>query len=527
MTNGTTSTKATMNASEWTGCDDWEIPDYVKTHKYFVEVTTTLVAALQEIDKRMEQNGDYHLITRKTKRVLGGALVEAGQVGIWNRNGMPIIAIEPGNYWNFSLRQGWHGKFSITEPLDALGLTSVLVGQSEAAVVLDPSNKVFIVRNSGFAAYGAEGRFKVVAIVDTLNLGDEHAVYEMLPSGRGGILGWKREVKMTVGNSRVTIATFLNTPANNCAIVQRSNDLLLLQAGQHVITNSNTSFRGFYSLGERQTTFRTQPAYTVEGVPVVLNVNLRYRISDPLLLTASYDAAFVALQNPAQTAVNAVVSRLSYLQFMRAQKISGDIPDTNVEPWLDAFRKSCLRDLRTQAESYGVIVESFEVLDRELDGALGKDLERQSESVLRNQVQATQVQLQNHIATETQRGRLEIARVEAEQRKTESDARYYSVLKGAQADAESSDLKTQQETKNIVALADAKKQEIEVVGTAYAQVPAGHAQTMQLSVFEVEKRKALPEKTIYFGGDAVDSSGGRSKELVAAGLEVATGWNLK
>ncbi|KAJ3388748.1 hypothetical protein HDU84_009444 [Entophlyctis sp. JEL0112] len=530
------------------GTDDWTVPASVKENRYFVEVTTSLPEALVELDRRMRELGDYHLISRKRPRPFGGRTIETGEIGVWNRNGRPVIAIQAGNYWNFSIRHSWHGKSSITSPLDALGLTTVLVGQSEAgestpmrkkdfylqtqAVVMDPSNKIFVIRNSGFAAYGAQGKFKVIEIVDTLNLGDNHAVYEKLPNGQNGpVLGWKRDVKIKVGYSQITVATFFLVPANNVLVLQRGNELVLLKAGQHVITNPNTSFRGFYSLGERQTTFKTQPAYTVEGVPVILNVNLRYRISDPILLTANYNDAFQALGNPAQTAVNSVVSRLSYQQFMRAQKVGGDVPDHHVQPWLDSFKANCLTDLSQQAISYGITVESFDVLDRELEGNLGKDLEKQSEQVLRNQIQATQIALMNQIATETQRGKLEIAKVEAEQRKTIADAEYYAsaklsdakayeIVKQAQAAAEASQTQTEQDVKNIIALADAKRREIEVIGKAYAAIPDGHAQRMQLAVFEVEKRKALPEKTIYFAGNEL------SQTNVVAGFEQAAGWAL-
>ncbi|KAI8828583.1 hypothetical protein BJ741DRAFT_653492 [Chytriomyces cf. hyalinus JEL632] len=634
-------------SEKFDGTDDWTVPDSVKSNVYFVEVTSSLVVALLELERRMVDNLGVHLITRKKKRAFGGKCVQTGEIGIWNRNGRPVIALEPGNYWNFSMRHAWQEKSSITSPVDVLGLTTVLVGQSEAAVVMDPANRIFVIRNSGFAAYGSQGCFKVIEIVDTLNLGESHAHYESSHAGTNGrapaVLGWKRDVNITVSGSLITVATFFLVPANNVLILQRGNELLLLKAGQHVITNPNTSFRGFYSLGERQTTFRTQPAYTVEGVPVILNVNLRYRIADPILLTANYDDAFSALANPAQTAVNSVVSRLSYQQFMRAQRIGGDVPD-HVEPWLDAFKSACLSDLRAQATGYGIIVESFDVLDRELEGALGKDLERQSEQVLRNQVQATQIELQNHIATETQRGKLEIAKVEAEQKKTqadaqyyvnmkESDAKYYAVLKDAEAMAESSNLKTTQDVKNsvkaaqaaaeasalktaqdvknsvqaaqaaaessalktaqdvknsvqaaqadaessalkisqdvinsvksaqaaaessalrnaqdvrnlvqqaqasaessalkaeqdaanVVTMAAAKKQQIDIETSAYAQVPVGHAQLMQLSVFEVEKLKALPAKTIYFSGN---EDSGKGNELVAGGLKTAMGWKL-
>ena len=44
----------------------------------------------------------------------------------------------------------------------------------------------------------------------------------------------------------------LNIPANNCAILQRGDDLELLSAGQHYITNPNVTLRGLYTLGENQ-----------------------------------------------------------------------------------------------------------------------------------------------------------------------------------------------------------------------------------------------------------------------------------
>jgi hypothetical protein len=44
----------------------------------------------------------------------------------------------------------------------------------------------------------------------------------------------------------------LNIPANNCAILQRGDDLELLQAGQHCVTNPNVTLRGLYTLGENQ-----------------------------------------------------------------------------------------------------------------------------------------------------------------------------------------------------------------------------------------------------------------------------------
>jgi hypothetical protein len=44
----------------------------------------------------------------------------------------------------------------------------------------------------------------------------------------------------------------LDIPANNCAILQRGDDLELLPAGQHYITNPNVTLRGLFTLGENQ-----------------------------------------------------------------------------------------------------------------------------------------------------------------------------------------------------------------------------------------------------------------------------------
>lgn len=208
---------------------------------------------------------------------------------------------------------------------------------------------------------------------------------------------------------------------------------------------------------------------------------------------------------------------MSYQQFMRAQKID---PSTGAHhaPWVEAFKAECLGDLQKQAIEYGINVESFDVLDRELEGKLGKDLESQSEQVLRNQVQATQVELQNHIATEAQRGKLQIAQVEAQIQKVTadanyytanraSDAEYYMVLNAAKARAEASRLVVEQEAKNTVALAGAKTTEINLIAEGNASVPGGHAQLMQLSLFEIEKRKALPASTVYFSGDLGEHAG--------------------
>lgn len=505
------------------GLDNWTIPESVKQHPYFVEIAgTNMVSAIREIDKRMRERRDYHLVSGKRPHALYGREIEAGQLGIYAYKGRPVLCVDPGFYWNFSLTHTFVNRFDITEFVDCLGFTSAQVGQSGALVVEDPENRIFVIRNGGFAAFGAHGRFRVLASVDTLNLGNDCAERE--PESQR-LLGHRREIR----SGNVVVATFLNVPANNVAVVQQSNDLLMLEAGQHVITNPKTTFRRFYSLGERQVQIETKSAYTVEGVPVILHVNLRYRVQDPLLLTRNYDDPLQALANPAQTAVNGVVSRLSYQQFMRAKNLGGDIPDQNIT-WVEAFKVECLREMREQAHNYGIVVESFDVLDRKLEGDLGKDLEKQAEQILQNQLRATQLELSNHINLETQKGQLELTKVKNEQTMAEADAQlyarnkhadgvYYEAMKTATAAAEASQLEASQRAKNIVMIAEAKKREIAMLSEVYENVSNDHVKRIQLEEIEVQKRKALPPQTVYF-------SGGESAHAVAEGYAFGTGRSL-
>jgi hypothetical protein len=97
-----------------------------------------------------------------------------------------------------------------------MGLTFGQVGQSECMVVLDPQNRAFVIRNGGFVAYGESGRFRIVAVVDTLDLGPEAAVRDR---SMNTVIGWKKEIKTSVksenGTTMITVATFFNVPANS------------------------------------------------------------------------------------------------------------------------------------------------------------------------------------------------------------------------------------------------------------------------------------------------------------------------
>jgi hypothetical protein len=162
------------------------------------------------------------------------------------------------------------------------GLTIVQVSQNQAAVVSDPQNHVFVVKNAGFVAYAMEGTYDVLSIVDQTHL--PSVVKDKLT---GITLGSTHEVKMKskVGDGKekeyvvATLSVFglfqytrygsdnlihsLNIPASNCAILQRGDDLELLSAGQSVITNPSVTLRGMYTLGENQLEMPTKDMYVL------------------------------------------------------------------------------------------------------------------------------------------------------------------------------------------------------------------------------------------------------------------------
>ena len=72
------------------------------------------------------------------------------------------------------------------------GLTIVQVSQNQAAVVSDPQNHIFIVKNSGFVAFAVEGTYDVLSVVDQTHL--PRIIHDKLTRI---ILGSSHEVKMT------------------------------------------------------------------------------------------------------------------------------------------------------------------------------------------------------------------------------------------------------------------------------------------------------------------------------------------
>lgn len=71
------------------------------------------------------------------------------------------------------------------------GLTVVQVSQNQAAVISDPQNKIFIVKNSGFAALALTGNYNILSVIDQTHLNT--VVRDDVTKQ---VLGWTQEVKM-------------------------------------------------------------------------------------------------------------------------------------------------------------------------------------------------------------------------------------------------------------------------------------------------------------------------------------------
>ena len=71
------------------------------------------------------------------------------------------------------------------------GLTVVQVSQNQAAVVSDPQNQIFVIKNSGFVAYAIEGTYNVLSIVDQTHL--PTMIKDPITKVT---LGWRHEVTM-------------------------------------------------------------------------------------------------------------------------------------------------------------------------------------------------------------------------------------------------------------------------------------------------------------------------------------------
>ncbi|KAF7440815.1 hypothetical protein PC9H_001163 [Pleurotus ostreatus] len=502
--------------------------DYMSTDRpFFVPIGKDgLIAALQKLDAQLIKSGRNKVLSKKAPVDWIGKEIMPGQVGLINHGGTPKILTRPGRYPGFPLRNWWARSWAGVKGLsdtviEFQGLTVVQVSQNQAAVISDPQNHIFVIRNGGFVAMAIEGTYDVLSIVDQTHL--PGVVKDRLT---GVTLGWTHEVKM---KSRVgaaeereyVVATFLNIPASNCAILQRGDDLELLPAGQSVVTNPSVTLRGLYTLGENQLEMPTKDIFTRDQVPVSLTIYLKWQLTEPLKLTThGYNTPYDALRDKTQSILTQIVAHLDYSAMVKQRSLGPDnMQEDPSSAFLDALRTRAMDEMHEAALEYGIVLKDLAVIDRQFKGEIASTMDKLTTRALQAQVEAANVDRENSNKVKQEEGALAVARIKAQARNTAADAEAYSVVTAAKAQAQRLKIEAEAQAEATRLAAEADAQAIKTKAEADAQVVDQFAREMELRRMEVARVKAFGSKTIFVPSEAQGSQMGSAMALgMAAGM---------
>ncbi|TEB36097.1 hypothetical protein FA13DRAFT_1658933 [Coprinellus micaceus] len=488
-----------------------------------------VIAALDDLDKQLNAAGLPRLMSKKNPTDWIGEEIAPGQLGLINHGGTPKILTRPGRYPPFPLRNWWARSWCGTKGLsdtviEFQGLTIVQVSQNQAAVVSDPQNQVFVVTNSGFVAYAIEGTYDVLSIVDQTHL--PSIVKDKLT---GVTLGWTHEVKMP---SRVSsreikeyvVATFLNIPANNCAILQRDDDLELLGAGQSVITNPSVTLRGLYTLGENQVEMPTKDIFTRDQVPVSLTIYLKWQLTEPLKLAHhGYQTPYEALRDKTQSILTQIVAHLDYSSMVKQRSLGPDNMDDGSDPsspFLDALRTRAMDDMHEAALEYGIVLKDLAVIDRQFKGEIASTMDKLTTRALQAQVEAANVDRENSNKVKQEEGALAVTQIKAQQANTQADAEAYRVIAAAKAQAQRIKIEAEAQAQATRMQAEAEAEAIQTKAKADALVVDQFAREMEFRRLEVARIKAYGSKTVFV---PTDSAGSQMGSALALGMAASMG----
>lgn len=388
------------------------------------------------------------------------------------------------------------------------GLTLVQVAQNQAAIVSDPQNHIFVLKNSGFVAYGAIGSYDVLAIVDQTHL--PNVIKDRVT---GAVLGRSLEVRMSSNTGLVNSATkdyvvalFLDIPANNCAVLQSGNDLELLPAGQHCITHPNVTLRGLYTLGENQFEMPTKDIFTRDQVPVSLKLYLKWQLDEPLKLTRhGYETPYDALRDKTQSILTQIVAHLDYSSMVKQRSLGGDAIEEyeSSSQFLDALRTHAMDDLHAAALEYGITLKDLAVIDRQFKGEIASTMDKLTKRALQAQVEAANVDRENSNKVKQEEGVLAVARIKAQARNAEADAEAYSTIAAAKAVAERTRIEAEAQAHATGLAAEAEAEATRIKARADADVGDAFAQEMGRRRQEVARVAAFGNKAVFVPTEAM------------------------
>ncbi|KAK0524542.1 hypothetical protein OC835_005885 [Tilletia horrida] len=450
-------------------------------------------AALAELDDRLARSGRPRIISTRKPGTYFGREVQPGWCGLYLHGTLPKIILEPGQYVNFSLNCRWASKFVelSAKQWTHQGLTVVQVGQNEAAVMSDPNNRTFVLKNGGLVSFAAAGNYRVLEIVDQAHLNVEPVMDKHTKT----VLGYARMVR----DGTAVVATFLNVPANNSAVLQIGDHLEELPAGQHCITDPGVLLRNFYSKGESQAETGGIRVFTADQVEVQVKLYLKWKLHTPLLLAATnYESPYEALSDQVQSILVNVMSHLAYAQMAKQRTLGAEMSTGGEdEAFLDALRTRCLDDLSVAAKSYGIELRDLAVVDRRFLGSVAANIEKLTMRAMEIQVDATNVDRENQNAVKRKMGLLEAAKVDAERQRVEALAAAQQQIERARGEAESRRIAAEAEAAAIRLVAQADAEAAEARARVDASVSDRHAQIAQLARIQIDSVKAYGPNTVF------------------------------
>ncbi|KAG8805812.1 hypothetical protein FRC18_006478, partial [Serendipita sp. 400] len=393
--------------------------DDLEERPFFVKIDPRdgVVGALKKLDEQLQAKGEASILSKKEPITWVGEEITPGQVGLINHGGLPKLLLRPGRYPGMPLRnwiaREYLGTKTLSETvIEFQGLVIVQVSQNQAAVVADPQNNVFVIKNGGFVALSLVGSYNILAVID-----QTHLSTVVKDKVTGATLGWTQEVKMTRntgrggGDREFVVALFLNIPANNCAILQKGNDFIIIRAGQHYVVDPSVTLRGMFTFGENQLEMSTKDIYTRDQVPVQLTIYLKWQLVEPLKLTThGYATAYEALRDKTQSILTQVVSHLDYSAMIKSRQIGPDMTDDHADgnsAFLDALRTRAMDDLIEASIEYGIILKDLAVIDRQFKGDIAAAMDKLTTRALQAQVEAANVDRENSNSVKKEQGRLE------------------------------------------------------------------------------------------------------------------------
>ncbi|KAM0751840.1 hypothetical protein T439DRAFT_300836 [Meredithblackwellia eburnea MCA 4105] len=518
--------------------------DYLNIKRpFFVPIDEArggLMAALDILNQELLDAGRVGILSKKKESTWVGTTVAPGEAGLYHHGGLPKIITKPGRYPGWPFNWKWFARSWVgIQPLSSSvinfnGLMIVQVSQNQAAVISDPSNKVFVVKNGGFVSLSISGSFRVLGVVDQVNLKD--VVIDPLAGGKETrVLAHTQDVWMSQGGGTshdFVAARFVDIPV----VLQRGDDLELLSAGQHVITSPNITVRGFFSKGEAQLELPSRDMYTKDQVPVELRVYLRWQLHEPLKLCFhGYSTPYDALRDKTLSVLTQIVSHLEYASMVRQRSFKpGDDVDGGAAAaaadgaesasalFLDSLRTRAMDELHEAAMEYGIELRDLAVIDRKFKGEIAKQMDSLVTRALQAQVEASNIDRENDNKKKQAQGTLQVAQVQAQQRKTEADAQSYAIIAKAKAESEAIKVHAQAQAESVRINAMAEKEAIKLRSDADEGVTGPHARQTQLARIDVQRVSAYGNKTVFVPNES-SSSGGLG---VVQGYAFATGGSL-